>query len=295
LTEDYQYSYPSSVEIQYFPNESGINKYRIVCVGRKAADGYIYANYCKGDGTGMATNTIIDVDSCLGGLGRDRLGDGNRLVGYCFDDSTKTVMYEFDSNADYASGVLSWDNHGKQDLLASGTADTNNGYSSAAVYNLIFNIECRVVVLDKKAYIIHGITEGAGHVYNYLFWSKDVTSGTWETTQYINDNKTMWDLEQEYCCVYVSIANSIMFGWKEFNYDAGWGENITEGQIWARLCELSGDGTPIWHDGEQVDGGEAHDANFNGYAHLTSSADSAIMVYEYKTGANNTLRWNDFK
>jgi len=290
-TIDYYHSGVSSLNIQFFSEQVGANKYRIVCVSNDPSR--IQYEAWKGDGTFISTAVIsTSVAGTQFGTGIDQLGLKNRLVFVYVINSTNVTNVRY-SNEDYNSNVITWSS--PVDINPSAyTWDKSNGYISESETFLIWNVNKRIIVLDKKVYITHSDNRDSGWMHNYLHWTKDITSGTWETPIRVSETLALALQDKEYCGVYIPATNTIMAGYKQ--HDTATAGSLTEGQIYVRPIALELDGTPIMgEEAEQIDGGEAQNNLFNGYFTLAASADSAIAVWEHDITTNNVLRWNNFK
>lgn len=283
--------YPSRVFLQKFEEQSGVDKYRIVTAGRRYSDGYLVFKTWKWDLSDHREVVAYGNTGVLLAAEIDKLGKKNRISLTIGNISTGTELYSRYTNEDYASGLLSSYTSGS-DLLSVGDLENYYGYTSSSFKNRIYNIHRRMLILDKKVYFI--LTQsGSGSYKATIFYTKDITTGTWETPILVGDASGASPQDQEECLVYIPSTHILLAGTKKILGAVS--GNTAEGQIFITEVELLGDGTAIARTPEQIDGGEAPDNVFNGNLTLVAGIDFAEAHWNHHGGSNERLWWNEYK
>lgn len=285
-SNDLSYNTPSFVFIQYFSEQTGINKYRIVIVGYNATNAR--AQYFKGDGTGEAGLNIHTATTVPISASQDLAGLKNRIVVFSILNTSSTNLYQAESNEVYNSGTLTFNAHADQLLNSGGSViDGYNGYSSAATANLIFNSTRRTVLYGDYCYaVIHTAANAGSKIATMLFWTKAITTGSWQAAVNIGGSQN-----NQFCnIVYLSALHALMIGYK-YMPTATLANNLTNGQIYTKLLTLNGDGSYNTFTEYQIDGGKAEAAHA-GYLILTSSVDCVNASWEQYVSTYDVLKSN---
>lgn len=288
ITSGFKSGNPSFMRIQYFPEQgTAATKYRIVMAGRGANN---RTSVCTtlGDGTSLAQNADVFIGSGIDhpiAMGRDRLGDKNRIV-IIGNDSTFDLIYQVDTNGDYNSGTLTLDNHSSQEINPSANVvETYNGDAlhSTDARSLWHNENNRCIVLGSRAYVILGFDDCQEA---WLMYADNFDNGSWSSLSMFAGGAT--DRATEWCMDHISSTDELVIGYRAFDSIA----NIrTKGQIlFSRYSVI--DSVPSLVDSfAQIDGGEV----LTGYQAMLSviaSPYGAVAHWVGDNGANNTIRSN---
>jgi hypothetical protein len=290
--QDFYYTKPSHVKIQYWPGVGSPNDYRIILVGQKQADLDLYAVYMAGDGTGQtAINPWTPTNYMPINVTMDKAGTGNRIAIVAADGGA------IPSSSSYAVG-LSNDSSGSFSISTKGTIaltgnhDSYNGHTNGSDWQAnMWNEEVRAVLHDTSFSFVSAAFNG-GYIRAQVHNTKDITAGSpsWESVVSLDDTATSH--MGHYCCTYLPSIHSILFAWKRGG--SATGNLLTQGIIMGRLANINADGSLSFHDAEQIDGGEAL-SGFQGWVNISSSADRAFVMWERYNGATrDTLMYIPF-
>jgi len=275
---------PGCCYVKYFPLEAGENRYRYVVCGRASAVNRAQIEYCKGDGTGSG---VLDpfgttVNRRLMASGIDKLGKRNTIVFIGYNWAGTSNIFECETNEDYNGGVMTINNHGEQDINSGGSNfDLYNGQSSGDNENMCLNNLYRCIVLGNYCYaFVATAANPAGAIANMMFYSKNLSGGSWESPVNIGD---ITGNCQEPVAAYISSSNTIVVCHK-YNTNT-LANNFTNGQIKARLLEINADGTYSAHDIEQIDGGEIMAGKQNLLIVSSSQDGASINWQKYVSGS----------
>lgn len=288
-TSGYKSGNPSFCRIQYFPDEAGVNQYRIVTAGRATTNRTAVVT-TKGDGTSELKYT----DSFIGSgsdnplaMGMDRLGTGNRIVLFGVD-STFANIYQLDTNETYNSGVITFDNHSSQELNPSANnLDYYNGHTSHSAdgRSLWWNEDNRCVTLGSTSYMLAAYNDGQEA---WLLYTTDFDAGTWTGLQVFAGGAS--DRGFEWCLDHIAASNQLVMTYKACDTTAN---QLTKGQILYAFAELSSTGVPtVKGSFAQLDGGEVL-AGWQGLHTTKASRDGIITVWEQDNGTNDSI-WSNY-
>lgn len=279
------------LEIQYFPGEAGVNRYRFVAAGYDSASGnQVQIVYFKGDGTGSGSLTPWTAAQyqLIHTMARDQVGNGNRIVIFVGDpdDATFTGIVPGYTNTDYNGGTLT---------VSASTTDMTGGLvmvsdrSNNATDNIAqstFAQNKRAVVVNDKAYVIAMLGSAAGDTTPdvILYKSDDVTTNTYSLVATVSAGAA----NTSPTIAWISGMNALVMAWKELTTTSN---HASEGQIWAKVIEISGTTLTLFPS-EQVDGSQAV-AGYQGFPMVTAGPDSATVQF-LRDDTNDTLYWNKF-
>lgn len=290
LTNDFNADYPAFVRIQYFPNESGAAKHRIVCIGRDAGgSNSSQLVYFLGDGSSetaitdaFSTNAEFPLSASM-----DRRGTGNRISCFAIRSSTTFPIYQGETNEDYNSGTLTINNHTSHDISnnpANGH-DIYNGFTSANANHLTLNRNQRSILIGSAAYLL--VCQNNSQTL-YLSYTTNITGGSWSQLTLRTGGAS--DFTQEYCMEYLAAINKIVVLFKKSDARAN---NVTKGQIFAAFLNLASDGTPTLEDDfAQIDGGESL-ASFQGFLQISASTNGLTASWEHYDGSTRDDLWTN--
>jgi hypothetical protein len=246
----------TGMEIQYFPVETGANKYRFILVGRSIGGATVRALYMKGDLSGP---TLINFSaSALGchAMGREINDGGNRIAGLLGTGGNASLI-PFYFNNDYNGGTLTLTEGSNQNGGGPNVAEVS-GFQADSARHPNWGSQHRMVMLNGRAWAVVQQNIGAAGIYRYNLWtSADVTTNSWTNLgETIGSDST--NQQGEMRVVYVSSKNCLLFLWKRGTNSATLTQNLTNGQIYARQVQLDSNGAALsYYPAQQIDGGVA--------------------------------------
>lgn len=241
---------PVGAEIQHFPSETGVDQYRYVMMGRALSSTTTRITYCKADLSSIATINHSVASLCTLAVGRE----GNRIVFLLGSESGATLRSVY-TNDTYNGGTLTATEGADQNGGGSNISYVN-GFRASVVRQLMWNINRRMVVKGGRAWAVvqHNFT----NIHRYQLWTcSDVTTNTWTNAgETIGSDTT--NQQGEMSVLYVEGNNSLMFVWKRGTNSTTLSQNLTNGQIFARIVDIEDAGATLsYREAEQIDNAEA--------------------------------------
>lgn len=290
-TAIFSYVTPSWIFLQYFPAETGVNKYRIVCCGLTTNNSRGQVVYCKGDGSSLGEITEANTFAAANAhqtltATMDTAGDGNAII-FTGQNTTSGVIYRCLTNADYNGGTLTTNNFSSATINPNGTTthETFYGYTATGTRRLILNSYLRSILIGSKHYHLFCLNGG-----RELYLSYSTDSGTTYSSITLR-NGSATELSFEYCMFYCSSINKIVVAYKDSNATA---DNLTEGKIYAGVVGLNSSGVPTLEVSfQQIDGGQ-DGTLFQGYLTGSASTNAVNLSWEkYDSGDSRDVVWSN--
>lgn len=290
-SNDYNPAYPAHCFIQFFSEQSGIEKHRLVIIGPDISTAMARIYYYKGDGTSEVTFTDAQTlgsagttTTCLGAA-RDETGLQNRIHYFGADAFATGATYtRAVTNETHNGGVLTVNNFSLGDINSGSAPPENfNGAATGSSNHFFWNKEVRAAVFGAKSYWILGEKTTFDL---RLYFSTD-TGASYSSILLKGDGAA--DFAQEYCLKYLSSINKLIVLFKRSDATAN---NQTKGQIYAGFINLALDGTPTLEDDfEQIDGGEVL-ADFQGQLSIAGSTNVMSANWLHDNTVNDEIWFN---